>query len=195
MSTIVLEGIDACGKASLAESLAAALGGTVKSFPDYASETGRLILKLLRNEVSCGSLHETQLALQALMTVNRYENVKKISHIRQPILILDRYWPSGVAYGTANGLDREWLLKIHGSLPPADFYFLLDIDPAVASVRRPEKRDAYETNLPMLGRARAEYLRLWDDAKGGRWRGDWHILNASKPADEVLRNALKIIGG
>lgn len=122
------------------------------------------------------------LVLQALMTANRYEQFEKLrgwgcgfSHDdekagkvpawfykaietgKEAVLVLDRYWLSGLVYGMADGLDREWLLAIHAALPPVHHIFL-DVDRAEAVHRRPELRDRFERDEKKQAQVRELYL-------------------------------------
>ena len=51
-------------------------------------------------------------------------------------VILDRYIGSSLAYGTALGLDQEWLYQTQRFLPQPDTTILLDITPDLAAQRK-----------------------------------------------------------
>lgn len=184
---IVLCGIDSAGKATQTKLLVEALcarGLTVceMSFPNYKTETGALIKKMLKQE--CGLWvkgdftnkklvqvrHEEALVLQALMTANRYEAIRTLRWQVEPtstagsppsgVLVLDRYWASGYAYGTADGLDPDWLLAIHSALPQPDLTVFLDITVEESFLRRPVREDTYEASHERLEKARQGYWKL-----------------------------------
>lgn len=184
---VVIEGVDAAGKQTQAKRLAEALrtrGLNVGelSFPNYQTETGALIKKILRQERWLGACeefadvaglrHDQALVLQALMTSNRYESFRTLALWKwatavQPnhstptdILVLDRYWASGYAYGTADGIDPNWLLDIHRALPQPDLTVLCDITVEESFRRRPVREDAYEASRERLELARQGYHRL-----------------------------------
>lgn len=182
---VCIEGIDSAGKHTQAVRLAEALDGVVMSFPNYETETGKIILDNLQHRWEAAAITEhvvsqiaegvnlvqrthhddaylNALALQAIFTVNRYEAASKIEDLLLSgrNVVLDRYWPSGVVYGSCDGLDEQWLTRIHERLPQPDFWILLDVDPAESVLRRPERRDRYEKDANM-GRRREIYLRLF----------------------------------
>lgn len=198
---ICIEGIDASGKATQAKLLAETLGGTVFDFPRYQTETGALIKSMLMRHAWMGGYVDhppdgaraQALVLQSLMTVNRYEHVAQLAAwaASPDVVVLDRYWLSGYAYGVADGLDGAWLEALHAALPQPDAWILLDVSPEASMVRRPERRDAYEADAGRLVRARAAYLDYFvrrDAAESGRW----HILDGERPAEAVESEVLAV---
>lgn len=151
---IALEGADAAGKATQAAILVDRLQDRTiydtqsMSFPDYTTETGRVIRWMLVGELAFEGAdvkkRVSALTLQALMSANRYEHFGALRDAeRERALVLDRYWISGLAYGLADGLDRRWLLAIHEALPLA-IHVLIDVPEDEALRRRPEARDRFE---------------------------------------------------
>jgi len=127
------------------------------------------------------------LALQALMTLNRLELVPTIrAHLSAGrTVVLDRYWPSGVAYGAADGLDATWLEMVHELLPQPDLMLLVDLDPKLSVERRPERADAYEADQGRLERAHHAYMKLW---QSHCLDGRWHIIEGDAPLEQVQRS-------
>ena len=80
------------------------------------------------------------------------------------VVIFDRYIYSIVAYGLANGLDREWISCTVDPLRKADAVFLLDIS-ADEYQRRIQGRERYISPFPLnhLEKVRARYLDLCED--------------------------------
>jgi thymidylate kinase len=159
------------------------LGAVLFSFPDYETETGQVILGNLqrrwsamarsgREEKTLGGgtrdLYDEDprvnaLALQSIFAINRYEVASKIlDAATRGHVVLDRYWLSGVVYGACDGLDEEWLIRIHEQLPQPDVWFLLDVPPSASVERRPERRDRYEADGNM-GKRREIYCRLFEE--------------------------------
>ena len=184
MSIIALEGCDGAGKNTQAKKLAAHLNAKLFSFPDYETETGQAILGNLQQrwaaaELDSSTLHTPRsfhltglphrlnaLALQSLFTINRYEVAAKVAAAALAgHVVLDRYWLSGVVYGTCDGLDEDWLIRIHERLPQPDVWILLDVPPEASVQRRPERRDRYESDGNM-GKRRELYRTLWADRQG-----------------------------
>jgi thymidylate kinase len=170
---IVLEGIDGCGKTYHATQLAEHLGCKTLAFPDYSSDTGRLIKAYLKREWWVdGDLfedvldHAQAVALQTMMLANRlehYEELHQAAGSHSNHLVLQRYWQSGWVYGQIDGLDPRWLRDIHRTLPAADVTIILSVDPSEA-LRRQAKRGAplerYEGHLGILKKADDLYHRL-----------------------------------
>ena len=205
---IAICGTDAAGKATQTKLLAEAIGGEVVSFPDYTTAIGKLILAHLKDqwqatEVKYGAhvkADHDALVLQSLFTVNRLELLPRIAALRaagKPV-VLDRYWLSGVVYGTLDGLDQDWLWEIHESLPAPDAWVLIDVDPEESVRRRPERRDRYEKQAGLMAKARAEYLSIFESRKMSWLTGltagpQWHIVDGHGTIEEVHARLLGIV--
>ena len=182
---IVVEGIDQAGKQTVCEWLVEELGRRGVSaeqtgFPDYSTPLGKEIAAFLRAERDFPPE-----ARQLLYAANRWE---RASEIRRWLaggraVVIDRYSASGVAYGAAQGLDLAWMLEIERGLPLADLTLLLDIPPDVSIARKTSARDAYETRLDLLARARDAYLML---ARGP----GWHVVDANADRETVCQRVL-----
>lgn len=195
---IVLEGIDASGKATQAKRLTNALGGAVFDFPHYQSRTGQAILGLLTGKWSCTTndplfigqeaAEIRALVLQSLMTTNRLEVFDMLTHYaRHPErhLVLDRYYTSGLVYGQADGLPLDYLFDIHKALPPADLWLLIDIPPEESIRRRPERRDEYERRAGFMEKVALGYMELFRVLIPGKPSGKWVVVDGLGTADEV----------
>lgn len=186
---IAVEGIDQAGKQTVCAWLVDALraeGIAVEQagFPDYATPLGREIRAFLD-----GARDFPPQARQLLYAANRWERAAEMSSWLQAgaAVVVDRYIASGVAYGAAQGLDLAWMLEVERGLPPADLTLLLDIPPEVSLARKSASRDAYETRVDLLARARAAYLEL------ARAPG-WVVVDAAADRDTVrerVRAAVK----
>ena len=211
---IVVEGMDASGKATLTKALEAEIPNAVRlSFPEYETELGDMIRRNLQNEWRCATEFDSPLAkehgvkgpsalvLQCLMTVNRLELTPLIQSFlaKGQVVILDRYWHSGVAYGQADGLDATWLELIHSTLPQPHLALYLDIPAKVSLERRPERRDRYESQPGLMETVRENYLNLW--TRKQQQRQEYVILDANHPpevvkmwaTDEIKRVAQKLM--
>jgi dTMP kinase len=192
---IAFEGMDASGKATHTKRLAEHLRQgydfrrvTVMAFPVYDSPSGQKILQLLKQP------DRDPLVLQALMCVNRYEQYTVLRDFAQDddsVLILDRYYGSGMVYGLEDGLSRDWLEDVHGALPVPDVWLLLDIPASVSFDRRPERRDAYEGNASFLDRVRDGYTRFFTQQM--RVHPQVAIVNANGPVEQVFKAVVDAI--
>jgi dTMP kinase len=178
-------------------------------FPHYESVAGGLIGRVLRGETIVANqgdqdrldyadgseLHaairnlksgwslDKALLIQCAMLVNRFEHFKMLERYSEDddrLLILDRYYLSGLVYGQADGLDRDWLYQIHAALPDPDLFFILDIPVEESVRRRPERRDYYEKNIPKLRRVRQLYLEEAATDPGGTI-----VIDGTKPPEEI----------
>ena len=183
---IAFEGLDQSGKQTQAELLRDRLtdaGRTVRllSFPDYQTSIGSEIGRALR-----GERDYTSDVMQLLYVANRYEWKGEILRAKQAgtVLVCDRYLASSIAYGEAQGLDREWLVEIQKYLPQPDLTILLDIPPEVSARRKTADRDKYERDLALLGRVRESYVKQAVATKPAS-TGGWLRLDGTRARDVV----------
>jgi dTMP kinase len=174
---IAFEGLDQSGKQTQAERLAARVRERgravhVLSFPDYQTAIGAEIGRALHGE--CDYAGDV---MQLLYVANRYEYRPAIETWTREggVVICDRYLASSVAYGEAQGLDAEWLLRIQEHLPQPSLTLLLDIPPDASLPRKQPARDRYLRYLPLLARVRESYVRQskqpgWEHIDGAQDR-------------------------
>lgn len=208
MTLIAIEGVDSAGKNTQIQRLYKRLKAEMPTlsqiesfdFPHYDSPSGQAILGLLKGEWTVSDQSVRALVLQSLMTTNRFENSQLLSYFTtQPwedanrkILVLDRYYISGLVYGQADGLSLEYLLDIHKLLPVADLHLLLDIPVEESMRRRPVRRDNYEADIALLSRARAAYLEIFKTGQrlvGGKW----HVINGMQPEDDIHEQIFTLV--
>ncbi len=208
---VVIEGIDGCGKDTVADAVAKALGAERLNFPNDKGFTGPMIRQYLRRDWAVAPVvyrsntgetetapipepHLSALAFQALQVTNRMEVMPMLrSAVSGPgNLVLARYWQSAWVYGQLDGLPAEFLEAVHADMAKAQVNILLDIDAGTAMERR-EKRDGalpperYEGKLELLNRTAFLYRRLW--AKNM----DWFVVDATRPIADVVADALKAV--
>jgi len=172
---IAIEGTDAAGKATQTRLLAEhirAMGREVVtySFPRYDTPVGQTIRRLLIGD-TCVAWTDTATdacddharVLQALMIADKADAAEDIAaqFNEGTVVICDRWIPSALCYGAADGLDPEWLRRINFPLPDASLNVFIDVSPEEALRRRPEARDRYERDREKQERVHAEYVRLW----------------------------------
>jgi dTMP kinase len=161
VSLIVIEGIDRSGKRThsmlLSERLRS-MGRSVEyiTFPDYKTPLGKEIKKFLYGRITLRP--EVR---QLLYVANRWERAKDICNWLEAgkIVIADRYIPSGIAYGLANNLELEWMLKIENGLPVSDIVIVIDL-PVDTARRREKAKDVYEEDKVFQESVRRAYLNL-----------------------------------
>ena len=177
---IAIEGLDQSGKETQAQRLRERLreaGHKVRllSFPDYGTSIGEEIARALQGEREYGSD-----VMQLLFVANRHERREAMLEwiAGGLILVCDRYRASTIAYGEALGLEATWLEDIQRRLPRADLTIFIDIEPTTAAKRKAHGRDRYESDLSLLERVRASYLRQAADAS-------WIHVDGEPTIDEV----------
>jgi dTMP kinase len=201
---IAFEGMDASGKGTQSKRLVTRLGdekvNSIRSdFPRYNSYSGQPILMLLKREWQPARTRDgklvpdeamTAMAMQALQTVNRYAEIDLLRDWSSDyaddngVLVLDRYYGSGLAYGAADGLDLSFLVTIHKALPQPDLWLFLDIDPDESIKRRPQRRDEYESRFGFMNKVRDQYLSLFKDPPKD-CGGPWEVIDGSGTEDTV----------
>lgn len=180
---ICIEGIDASGKATQSKILYDRLGGAgfdceLIAFPDYKTPVGLNIRAHLN-----GELFMSPEVRQLLYTANRWERNGDIVHWLDSgkFVVVDRYIPSGLAYGLANGLDLDWMLALEKGLPVPDLVVVLDVPVDITAKRFRRAKDAYERQEPYLKKVRDCYLSL-------ATRFGWSVVRGEMPIEAVSEN-------
>ena len=180
---IAFEGLDQSGKETQARHLRArieqqGLRVHALSFPDYGTPIGQELQKALHGERDF-----TPEVMQLLYVANRSEHKPRLDLWLggESVVICDRYCASSVAYGEAQGLDSEWLLRIQEHLPQPSLTLLLDIPPEASLARKQLARDRYERDLALLARVRESYVR--QAARPG-----WQHIDGAREKDAVTRD-------
>lgn len=198
---IVLEGIDACGKATQAKLLLEHLSKThdtnLFSFPRYDTPVGHAIKRHLIGQTqlvskSSGEVlaSDDAMAFQGLQMLDKCSAVPAIRQLSSQggYVILDRWWPSSWVYGRDDGVPIELLSNSTRCLPDGDLNILLDINEDEAARRRPIPRDRYEQDREKLQRMVWEYRRMWNSSEN--MRSNWKVIDGSLPVDQVLKRIL-----
>lgn len=169
---IAFEAIDAAGKATQSKLLAEKLGAELFSFPRYETFVGKAILGNLKGDWHvCSRTSETAstdaatnaLVRQALFTVDRYDAAVSIKRSLDSgkNVVVDRFWASGLIYGSSDAVPADFLERIHQCLPQPDVWILLDITVEESFRRRPERLDAYERDCAKMEDVRERYRELF----------------------------------
>lgn len=181
---VVVEGIDGAGKTTLANHIRASL--EANGAPVTASKEptrGQWGMKL-RASADTGRL-STQEEVEYLLR-DRMEHVDTLIRPaleRGEVVILDRYYPSMIAYQGAAGVAVDQLMRDNGFAPAPDALILLDIDPAEGIQRifaRGDTPNAFET-FDTLNACRRIFLDM-DVPK--------LVIDANKSPDEVFDEAM-----
>ena len=126
---IVLYGINNLGKTTQAKMLVDRLrqsgfSAEYVKYPIYGLEpTGPMIDAYLRK----GNPENLSFReLQEIYTLNRYTYEPELVHMIKngTMVVAEDYWGTGVSWGAAQGIDRNFLLRINGALLKEDAAFL-----------------------------------------------------------------------
>ncbi|NEL79734.1 MAG: dTMP kinase, partial [Xanthomonas perforans] len=140
---IAIEGIDGAGKTTLARSLATTLEAAGARVVLSKEPTNGPWGTQLRQSAATGRLSADEEA--ELLIRDRHEHVDTLiapALARGDIVILDRYFPSMVAYQGAAGLPLDDLLDRNAFAPRPDVLLLLDLPPPTGLARIRARGDA-----------------------------------------------------
>jgi len=193
---IVIEGIDGCGKTTVAENLKKKLEEKgYKVFltkEPYNLKIRELIRDIIEKEHELDEYHGKVLALlfAADRHLHQLEIKKKISE--GYIVISDRYYHSSFVYQVLyKGVTIDFIKTITPFLVKPDYVFILDVPVEVAidrlSIR--DKRTKYEEK-EILEKARKNYLNI----KNVLTDEKIFIINNNRNVDETIREILSILG-
>jgi dTMP kinase len=184
---IVLEGTDKAGKTTQSRMLLEALKNMGKvcvviDFPDYATAIGMEIRAFLD-----GKREYPSEAKHLLFSANRWEKKKEIESMVEngTIVILNRYWQSNLAYGSANGIDQGWLLRLDKGLPREDLVIVLLVNPATSG-KRTQVQDSFESDARLAAAAYRNYTKYAKQFK-------WKVIDGSKSKESVHQEIMKIV--
>ena len=184
---IVLEGTDKAGKTTQSRLLLEALKNLGKvcviiDFPDYTTAIGMEIRAFLdgRREYPAETKH-------LLFSANRWEKKKEIESMVEngTIVVMNRYWQSNLAYGAANGMDTNWLLRLDKGLPKEDLVIVLLVNPATSG-KRAQIQDAFESDARLAAAAHRNYTKYARQFK-------WKVLDGSKSKESVHQEIMRIV--
>ncbi len=174
MRAIVFEGIDGCGKTTVAEQFAKRLNVRLLREPG-GTVVGEKIRQLLSSTGMC-----VKAQICAYMA-SRCELVHSIGE--DDVVVLDRYYHSSVVYQKSNLYVVEKMIKLL-ALPKPLVTFVIDVDPKV-SLRRVAERGEYVTD-EMIQQAftnREDYLALSGVV----------VLDGSRTVEQLVIDAMSVV--
>jgi len=118
---IALEGLDGVGKTTLAKDLAEKLGGVYMSTPGdrFADYRGFIIDALGDDQLGRALFYASTVSAQGRRALRQVAVGRSV--------IMDRYWPSTIAYATARGVDVNLEALTPGFVLP-DLVVLITLD-------------------------------------------------------------------
>ncbi|MCY0873813.1 MAG: dTMP kinase [Acidianus infernus] len=178
---IAIEGIDGSGKTTLAKELKKWLENEKKKKVLLTAEPfTEEISKLIQEEG-----WKDPVTLTLLFSADRGIHVNWIMKQNQyNIIITDRYYYSTIAYQSAMGIDKNWIIEVNKFFPKPELTLLLDI-PAEIAITRIKKDDKFnfKEKLSLLQKVRENYLEIAKNENSIK------IINSTKTFEEVLSEA------
>lgn len=189
---IAFEGIDSAGKKTQIELLANTLRNIGRevvtiSFPSYETEIGKLIKGWLARSLNLDP--ETASMLYAADRMQYQERIKEWLR-KNWVVIIDRYCYSNIAYQSALGLSKEWLIDIEKPIIKPDIIILLDI-PEVTATDRSTKQEGLQKFLDMKEEKPKETLRVrvskgfLELANNPPYQRKWYVIDGTKPVEQI----------
>lgn len=168
---IVIEGLDASGKATQTQLLVDRLEGageTVRKveFPAYDTPFGRLVRKYLDGEY--GDKQDIPVEVRALLySADRYQFKDDFSSFLDDggVLVADRYSQSNYAFQSAATDDDDalvdWMQQVDARLPQPDIVFFLDVPPSqTAQLMANRDQDQHEADTAFQRQVYERYTAL-----------------------------------
>ena len=191
---IAIEAVDKAGKSTQANELAKqfVLDGAevvVIHFPAYDTPSGQAIRAIL-DDVHPLTTSANPYEVQALMTINRYEQQSRIENalMTGKVVICDRYLYSSLVYGISDGVDKQWLEDIQHSIVQPDVHILLDMDmdEYIQRTKAYDELDVYESNFAKIN-AMMELYRTFAKEYG------WLVVDGKGAKEDVTRAMYNLI--
>ena len=162
---IVLEGLDGCGKSTQVINLYEWLNKegypAVLTAEPTKSELGGVLREILSGDVV---VNPETLAL--LFTADRSEHLGNVilpAICEGNIVISERYYYSTIAYQSAQGVDRDWIIQLNSFARKPDLTIFLDVKPKAAA-ERSEGIEIFE-NEKFLRKVYKNYMKFDDIVK------------------------------
>ena len=185
---VAIEGIDGAGKTTQIQKLAEKLREwdleVVASKEPTNSPWGAVIRR-----AAAGERISIEQEVEAFIEDRKIHVAQVINPAlsRGAIVLLDRYFPSNIAYQGARGYDIDELFSKNSFAPIPDLTLILDVDPdtGIGRVRaRDGKENSFETN-GRLTRAREIFLRHpWPNRR---------LVDSSRSLEEVTESVIRTV--
>jgi dTMP kinase len=194
---IAIEGIDGSGKSTVAARLAEALGRSgrrvLRTREPGGTAIGEKVRGLLLDRALGAMVPWTEFFLYMAARAQLVDEVVRPALARGSVVLCDRYYYSTAAYqGAAGDIGIDTVLRVAERIArfvKPDLVLLLDLPPAKARARAGDRADRVESKgLAYQERVRRGFLRM---ARADRRR--FRVLDAARPAEDVLRAARKAV--
>jgi dTMP kinase len=193
---VVIEGADGAGGEEQSKRLFKLLKETGKpavrhQYPDYSGPVGELIHGYLHKEYEFSP--EMLLLLYGADMVKDKERIRKWL-AEDKIVILDRYFTSALAYQTLQGIKLENVIKFAEifSLPKPDYIIYLKVSAEVSMSRKLQEKESLDRNESDKSFVE-RVLNSYDYLIKNNIFGQWYVIDANKPIEEVFQEIRKVL--
>mgnify|MGYP000409703725 CR=1 FL=1 len=196
---IVVEGIDASGKGTIAMLMVGYLSEKIPrekivvTFEPTQGKYGTEIRKILKEEKDPKKNAERCLRLYVKDREEHVKNVILPALKEGKIVICDRYKYSTIAYQSAQGVPMKKIIKMHEGMPVPDLTIILDISPEVAIKRIIEDKNRKEFDkfekMEFLALVREKFLLMPELFPNENIK----IVDATAPAEITFSKIVKEI--
>ena len=216
MKIIVLDGVDASGKATQAKLLAEALSNAgfktkLMSFPNYDSQSSALVKMYLNGEWGTNISEINTYAVASAYALDRYVSMKNTDFGEYDVVVMDRYTTSNAIHQASKltGTDKkeflEWIFKYEYDIlgiPKPSKVFFLDVAPEYGKklmANRPLKagtsKDIHESNDKFLVDS---YVNAMEIARSQNWEivncvNNGEIKNIQDIATEIFHSVIDFL--
>lgn len=186
---IVLYGVNNLGKTTqaklLVENLIIKLGQEAEylKYAIYSLDpSGPLINNYLRQE---NPYNFSTREFQLLQVLNRTQHEPKLKEklAKGTWVIAEDYIGTGIAWGMAEGIDKNLLYKMNGHLLQEDLGILFKGEPFTESL---DKNNIHEASVEMLTKVNEAFEEISRDF-------GWHVVNANQPIETIQEEIMEII--
>ncbi|MEM4318335.1 MAG: dTMP kinase [Candidatus Pacearchaeota archaeon] len=191
---IVFDGIDGCGKSTVANLVASYLKSrghkVVLTHEPSNTPAGKKIKELLRKK---SSEKFSRRFWVTLFTQDRQEHIEKfiVPKLKDGYIVInDRYYYSTLAYQLNENEWEDYLKKYYFIKPY--LAFILDVDPAIG-IERMKKRKKHKTifeRLAFLEKTRRKFVKIY---KKNLLNENIFLIDANQPLAKVISDVKKII--
>lgn len=186
---IVFEGLDGAGSTTQATLLVDYLKKRQKTLLTK-EPTQNIIGGMIRAALK-GSLKVPPQTLQLLFAADRAQHLEEeiLPALGKGVTVVsDRYLFSSLAYGSASGLDIDWLIAINKKFRFPDLTIFIDVRPEVCIGRINKNRFSTELfeNVESLKKVREKYLSLAEEF-------DFKVINGEGSIEATHKKVLEII--
>lgn len=185
---VAIEGIDGAGKSTVTKGLSERLLAAGVAVSSSKEPTNGPWGRKLRQSAETGRLSPADEVKYLL--ADRRDHVQDFIQpalARGEVVLLDRYFPSMVAYQGAAGLPVEELAAANDFAPRPNLLLLLDIAPAIGleRIRARGDRPNHFENEENLSLCREIFLHMDERSK--------FVIDASRSASEVLDDCYALL--